>query len=65
MIKPEEGDTNVDGAINVADFALVAYYFGTQKEDDNWEQAKYADVNGDEEVNIVDLSILAKKILDK
>lgn len=65
IIKPEEGDANADGTINVADLALVSYYFGARNGDDNWEQAKQVDINGDGMVDTIDLSILAQKILSK
>lgn len=65
LVKPEEGDTNGSGTIDVADLALVAFYYGETSEGTNWTNAQKADVNGDGKVNIDDLAIIANKILSK
>lgn len=59
--KPE--DVNQDGQTDVADLALVAYYYQAKLGDANWEQAKQADVNRDNKVDITDLTLVANKIL--
>ena len=54
----------MDGEINVADLALVAYYFHVSSEDTAlWEKAKQADVNGDSVIDIEDLTAIASKII--
>lgn len=62
----DQGDINMDGEVNVADLALVAYYFHVKSTDtDLWENAKKADVNKDNIVDILDLTAVANKILAK
>ncbi|MEG0579525.1 MAG: cohesin domain-containing protein, partial [Niameybacter sp.] len=45
-------DVNQDGQVDVADLALIAYYYQAKRGDTNWEEAKSADVNQDGKVNI-------------
>lgn len=59
------GDINQDGIEDVSDLALIAYYYQETPESPNWNQAKIADVNGDKVINLLDLTIVANKILDK
>lgn len=58
------GDINEDGIIDVADLALVAYYYQAKQGDDNWAHAVKADVTGDNKVDIDDLTFIATKILE-
>lgn len=58
-------DINKDGKVNVADLALVAYYYKATVAGDNWIHANVADIDGNGEVNILDLALVANKILGK
>jgi len=44
------GDLNCDTDINLADFSILMYYWGTTN--------SAADINGDDSVNLVDFSIM-------
>ena len=57
-------DINQDKKVDIADLALVSYYYRTQLGDVNWEEAKKADVNKDNKVSIEDLTLVANKILE-
>lgn len=59
----DDDDVSGDGEINIADLALIAYYYQAKLGDDNWEVAKKADVNQDNIVDIKDLTLIAQKIL--
>lgn len=65
IVPPAEGDANGNGVIDVADLALIAYYYGAVHTDDNWEQVKKCDVNQDGKVDITDLTIVAQKMLNR
>ena len=58
-------DINADGKVDVPDLALAAYYYRATAESSNWANASVADLNGDEEVSILDLALIATKILEK
>ena len=51
-------DLNMDGIVDTSDVSIVALAFDTKPGDDNWNIA--ADLNNDEWINIVDISIIAK-----
>ena len=65
VVEGNPEDINNDGKINVADLAMIAYYYTAKAGDGNWEAAKKADVNGDGHVDIEVLGIVANKILTK
>lgn len=65
IIKSSQGDVDADGKINVADLALVSYYYQAREEDTNWDEAKRADVNKDYVVDSIDLAIVAQNVLEK
>ncbi|MEG0319589.1 MAG: discoidin domain-containing protein, partial [Niameybacter sp.] len=58
-------DVNKDNAVNVADLALVAYYYTATPESDNWKEANRADINKDNRVDVGDLARVASRILEK
>ena len=65
VIEKVPEDVNSDQVINIADLALVAYYYGiSNKDQELWEQAKKVDVNQDGRIDIQDLSQVASKILE-
>jgi polygalacturonase len=58
------GDFNGDEKISVGDLAIVAKYYGKTSEDPDWNQYKSADLNNDGVIDIADLVIVARKILE-
>ncbi|WP_422449137.1 glycoside hydrolase family 2 TIM barrel-domain containing protein [Thermoanaerobacterium sp. DL9XJH110] len=64
------GDITGDGRVNVGDLAMVAYYYGAEAGDPNWNEARICDVAGEEgepdgEVGILDLVYVAFRIIDR
>ena len=64
VIEQVTADINDDGIIDVADLAFVAYYYGKEWTDTEWQIAKAADMNGDGKIDIEDLAYVAIKIED-
>lgn len=62
VIKEVSADLNNDGSINVGDLAIVAYYYGKDSTDPEWEKIKKVDMNRDNKIDIMDLAYLATKI---
>ncbi|MGO4545478.1 sugar-binding protein [Paenibacillus sp. 2TAB23] len=63
-IKAIEGDYNNDNRVSVGDLAIVASAYGKNDQDSNWNAYRGLDLNGDGMIDIVDISILARKILN-
>ncbi|UUZ97094.1 dockerin type I domain-containing protein [Paenibacillus sp. P25] len=63
VIKEVSADLNKDGAVDVGDLALVAYYYGKNSASADWAAAKSADMNSDNKIDITDLAYVASKIL--
>lgn len=61
----DSDDVNKDDKVDIADLAMVAYYYTAKVGDSNWSEAKKADVNGDGVIDIRDLAKVASKILEK
>ncbi|WP_179090149.1 GDSL-type esterase/lipase family protein [Paenibacillus sp. FSL H8-0548] len=57
------GDYNNDQRVSIGDLAIVASHYGTRLGDSEWELVKSADVNGDNVIDIVDLSALARLVI--
>lgn len=57
------GDTNGDGKYSIADLGIAAAAYGKSSADADWEAYKKADMNNDNKVDIVDLAMMAQKIL--
>jgi len=51
------GDVNHDGTVNVLDFSILGYAYGSHPGDEAWNPD--ADLNNDEVINILDLCIIA------
>ena len=64
VVEEVTADINNDGTIDVADLAFVAYYYGKEWTDTEWQIAKAADMNGDGKIDIEDLAYVALKIED-
>jgi len=58
------GDFNDNDGVDIGDLAIAAYYYNTTSADDNWQQARIADMDNDGDVDIVDLAIIARYILN-
>lgn len=58
------GDLNGNNGIDVGDLAIAAYYYNESSTGENWDEAQIADVNNDGIVDILDLAIIARIILD-
>jgi len=56
-------DMNEDDKVSIGDLAIVASYYGKTSQDPNWHLYKKADLNHDGIVDIVDLVMIARKIL--
>ena len=55
-------DKNANGIIDVGDLAFVAYYYGKEFTDSEWQDAKVVDMNGDGKIDIEDLAYVAMRI---
>lgn len=58
------GDLNANSRVDIGDLAIAAYYYNTDSSSDNWPQAHIADVNNDGIVDILDLAIIARSIVN-
>ena len=58
------GDLNGNDSIDIGDLAIAAYYYHADSSSENWPQAQIADVNNDGIVDIIDLAIIARSIID-
>jgi hypothetical protein len=58
-INPSTGDIDNSSTIDVADLAIVAYFFGIDSSNADWATAVAADINKDGKVDIVDLAFIA------
>jgi len=63
IITESTGDLNKDGAIDIGDLAIAAFYYGKTSESEDWEDAKAADVNCDGIIGIEDLAFIAMRII--
>lgn len=59
VIGPLTGDIDGSSTIDVADLAIVAYYYGTDTDSEDWAAAAAADINKDGKVDIIDLAFIA------
>lgn len=59
------GDINTTPGIGIGDLSLVAGSYGKKIGSADWDAIKKADINGDGEIGIYDLSFIAKKIVQK
>ncbi|WP_026487442.1 Ig-like domain-containing protein [Caldanaerobius polysaccharolyticus] len=58
-------DLNNNGLFDVGDLAVAMYYYQTKSEDVNWSSAKVADINNDGIVDLIDMKLIARQILEK
>ncbi|BFT75496.1 discoidin domain-containing protein [Paenibacillus sp. P36] len=57
------GDVNGDNAIDIGDLGRAAVHYGKTSASSDWNEAKSADINHDDKINIVDIVAIAKLIL--
>ena len=62
VITAETGNLNDSTGIDVGDLAIIAYYYGADSTGENWAEAKIADINKDNKVDIEDLAFIANRI---
>lgn len=62
VINPSTGDIDDSSTIDVADLAMVAYYYGMDSSNENWASAVIADINKDGKIDIEDLSFIASRM---
>jgi hypothetical protein len=56
---PIRGDVNNDGAVNVLDLRIVAFYYGKTPADPEWPAASKYDLTNDNTIDIFDLGVVA------
>ncbi|MGO4543668.1 dockerin type I domain-containing protein [Paenibacillus sp. 2TAB23] len=64
VIEKVEGDYNNDNATSIGDLALMAKAYGKTSADSDWSTVKAFDLNKDNIIDIQDLVVLAKLILN-
>jgi regulation of enolase protein 1 (concanavalin A-like superfamily) len=62
VITASTGDINSSPTVDIGDLAIIAYYYGADSDDENWETAKIADINKDGRVDIEDLAFVASRL---
>lgn len=62
VINPLTGDIDNSSTIDVADLAKVAYFYGLESADPNWDEALIADINKDGKISIEDLAFIASRM---
>ena len=63
-INPPSTDLNGDGVVTVADLAMIAFHYGKTTESNDWDIAKKADINMDGKINLEDMVIIARRIIN-
>ncbi|TYP78982.1 pectinesterase family protein [Paenibacillus methanolicus] len=58
------GDNNNDGSLTIGDLALMAKSYGKTSADAQWETIKQRDLNADGKIDIVDLTMMARQIMN-
>jgi hypothetical protein len=58
------GDMSGDGNVTIGDLAIMARHYGKTSSDPDWDQFRRADINNDNSIDIIDLTIVARSILE-
>ncbi|MFX3635377.1 MAG: cohesin domain-containing protein [Candidatus Pristimantibacillus sp.] len=58
------GDINGDGKVSVGDLALIAVHYGKDSTSTDWTLIKSMDLDASGTIDVVDLSIVARKIME-
>ncbi|UJF35475.1 Ig-like domain-containing protein [Paenibacillus hexagrammi] len=64
VVKERPGDVNHDNTVSIGDLALVVAAYGKSSEDADWAQYQAMDFDHNGTIDIVDLSALARLILE-
>lgn len=59
------GDVNGDGKVSVGDLAMIAAKYGMDSSSPDWDKVKHLDIDGSGAIDVADLSIVAKMIVDQ
>jgi hypothetical protein len=57
-------DQNQDGKVSVTDLAIIVKHYGKQAGAADWEQIKGADINNDGVIDLLDLILVARTIVE-
>ncbi|RIX52395.1 hypothetical protein D3P08_13010 [Paenibacillus nanensis] len=57
-------DMNGDGKVSIGDLGMIAAHYGKDASSPDWEQIRIADVDGNQRVDILDMALVARKILE-
>ncbi|OBZ08589.1 LamG-like jellyroll fold domain-containing protein [Bacillus sp. FJAT-26390] len=57
-------DQNQDGKVSVTDLAIIVKHYGKQAGAADWEQIKNADINKDGAIDLLDLILVARTIVE-
>ena len=55
------GDTDGSGSVDSADLSRAIEWFRADKTNAQWSEYRYADINGDEYINVLDIAYISKK----
>lgn len=60
----QPGDVNGDNNVSIGDLAIIAAHYGKNTDSPDWATAKVADMNRDGQIDILDLSEVARLLLN-
>ena len=55
------GDTDGSGSVDSVDLSRAIEWFRADKTNAQWSEYRYADINGDEYINVLDIAYISKK----
>ncbi|MGG1519351.1 cohesin domain-containing protein [Paenibacillus oryzisoli] len=58
-------DINGSGEVNIGDLAIIVYHYRKDSSSSDWEQAKAADINQDDVIDVMDLALVAAQLLNE
>lgn len=62
--EPSE-DVNSDGKVSVGDLAIIAAKYGMDSSNPDWDKVKHLDLDGSGAIDVADLAMVAKKIVEQ
>lgn len=57
-------DVNNDGKVSVGDLAMAAVHYGKTADSPDWNEAKIVDINKDNKIDVIDLMMIARELLN-